>query len=55
MLTSITAIIFQPEQEEVVSPCTSLFMMVEQRLLDENDAAALCLLTTVSDRYNPIF
>jgi hypothetical protein len=42
MLTSITAIIFQPEQEEDVSPCTSLFVTVEQRRSDENDAADLC-------------
>ncbi|KIK45613.1 hypothetical protein CY34DRAFT_77649, partial [Suillus luteus UH-Slu-Lm8-n1] len=49
-------IIFQPEREEVVSPCTSLFMTVVQRIFDENDAAVLCLLhTTVSDQYNLIF
>jgi hypothetical protein len=54
MLTSIPAIIFQPEQEEVVSPCTSLFMTVEQQRFDENDAAVLCPLTIVSDQYNPI-
>ncbi|KAG1726133.1 TPR-like protein [Suillus lakei] len=40
-------IIFQPKQEEVVSPCTSLFVTVEQRLSDENDAAVLCPLTTL--------
>ncbi|KAG1825309.1 CHAT domain-containing protein [Suillus variegatus] len=47
MLTNITAIIFQPKQGEIVSPCTSLFMTLEQRLSDENNAAALCLLTTL--------
>ncbi|KAG1736966.1 TPR-like protein [Suillus lakei] len=40
-------IVFQPKQEEVVSPCTSLFVTVEQRLSDENDAAVLCPLTTL--------
>jgi hypothetical protein len=48
MLTSLKAIFFQPQQGEVVSPCTSLFMTLEQRLSDENDAAVLCPLTTVS-------
>ncbi|KAG2156325.1 hypothetical protein DEU56DRAFT_766531 [Suillus clintonianus] len=43
-------IFFQPEQEEVVSPCTSLFMTVEQRQSDENDAAVLEPLTAVSDQ-----
>ncbi|KIK33641.1 hypothetical protein CY34DRAFT_813494 [Suillus luteus UH-Slu-Lm8-n1] len=44
------SIIFQPKHEEVVSPCTSLFMTLEQRLSDENDVAVLCPLTTlVSD------
>ncbi|KAG1724866.1 CHAT domain-containing protein [Suillus lakei] len=40
-------IMFQPEQEEVISPCTSLFMTIEQeqRLSDENDAAVLCPLS----------
>ncbi|KAG1825312.1 CHAT domain-containing protein [Suillus variegatus] len=33
------AIPFQPKQEDVVSPCTSLFMTLEQRLSDENDTA----------------
>ncbi|KAG1809516.1 CHAT domain-containing protein [Suillus variegatus] len=42
-------IVFQPKQE-VVSPCTSLFMRVEQRLCDQNDAADLCSLTTVACR-----
>ncbi|KAG1724867.1 CHAT domain-containing protein [Suillus lakei] len=41
-------ITFQPKQEEVVSPCASLFMTVEQRLSDENDAAVLCPLTTLT-------
>ncbi|KAG1722063.1 CHAT domain-containing protein [Suillus lakei] len=40
-------IVFQPKQEEVVSPCTSLFVTVEQRFSDENDAAVLCPLTTL--------
>ncbi|KAG1720704.1 CHAT domain-containing protein [Suillus lakei] len=40
-------IIFQPKQQEVASPCTSLFMTVEQRLSDENDATMLCPLTTL--------
>ncbi|KAG1837845.1 hypothetical protein DFJ58DRAFT_734134 [Suillus subalutaceus] len=40
------AIIFQLKQGEVVSPCTSLFMTLEQRLSDENDAAVLCPVTT---------
>ncbi|KAG1725972.1 hypothetical protein EDB19DRAFT_1833592 [Suillus lakei] len=39
--------LFQPKQEEVISPCTSLFVTVEQRLSDENDAAVLCPLTTL--------
>ncbi|KAG1829049.1 hypothetical protein DFJ58DRAFT_737489 [Suillus subalutaceus] len=38
-------IIFQPEQEEVMFSCTSLFMTVERRP-DENDATVLCPLTT---------
>ncbi|KAG1717671.1 CHAT domain-containing protein [Suillus lakei] len=37
--------IFQPKQQEVASPCTSLFMTVEQRL---SDAAVLCPLTTLT-------
>ncbi|KAG2141387.1 CHAT domain-containing protein [Suillus bovinus] len=41
-------IIFQPMHEEVVSACTSLFMTVEQRLSDENDAAVLHPLTTLT-------
>ncbi|KAG1741317.1 CHAT domain-containing protein [Suillus lakei] len=41
-------IIFQPKQQEVASPCTSLFMTVEQRLSDENDATMLCPLTTLT-------
>ncbi|KAG1717232.1 hypothetical protein EDB19DRAFT_1923712 [Suillus lakei] len=40
--------IFQPKQQEVASPCTSLFMAVEQRLSAENDAAVLCPLTTLT-------
>jgi hypothetical protein len=55
MLTSITAIIFQPKQEEVVSACTSLLMTVEQRLYDENNAAALCPPTTVRDQCSLAF
>ncbi|KAG1848478.1 hypothetical protein F4604DRAFT_1687751 [Suillus subluteus] len=39
------SIIFQPEQGEVVSSCTLLFITVELRS-DENDAAVLCPLTT---------
>ncbi|KAG2130307.1 CHAT domain-containing protein [Suillus bovinus] len=31
-----------PKQQEVVSPCTSLFLTVEQQLSDQNDAAHLC-------------
>ncbi|KAG2354958.1 CHAT domain-containing protein [Suillus spraguei] len=43
-------IIFQPKQGEVVSPCTSLFMTLGQRLLDENDVSVLRPLTTfISD------
>ncbi|KAG1736958.1 hypothetical protein EDB19DRAFT_1004942 [Suillus lakei] len=38
---------FQPKQQEVASPCTSLFMTVEQQLSDENDATMLCPLTTL--------
>ncbi|KAG1724870.1 CHAT domain-containing protein [Suillus lakei] len=41
-------ITFQPKQQEVVSPCASLFMIVEHRLSDENDAAVLCPLTTLT-------
>ncbi|KIK32046.1 hypothetical protein CY34DRAFT_196312, partial [Suillus luteus UH-Slu-Lm8-n1] len=41
-------IIFQPEQGEVISPCTSLLMTLEQRLSDEKDVAALCSLTTLT-------
>ncbi|KAG2751843.1 hypothetical protein P692DRAFT_201853098 [Suillus brevipes Sb2] len=41
-------IVFQPEQGEVVSPCTSLFMTLEQRLPDEKDAAVLCSLNTLA-------
>jgi CHAT domain-containing protein/ferredoxin len=43
-------IIFQPKQGEVVSPCTSLFMTLEQRVPDENNATVLCRLTTVTSR-----
>ncbi|KAG1886812.1 CHAT domain-containing protein [Suillus fuscotomentosus] len=50
MLTSITAIMFQPKQEDIVSACTSLFMMVEQRLSDQNDGGVLCSLTTATSR-----
>lgn len=46
MFTSIQAIISQPEQEEVVPSCTSLFMTVEQ-YSDENDATVLCPRTTL--------
>ncbi|KAG1830006.1 CHAT domain-containing protein [Suillus variegatus] len=42
--------IFQPKQGEVVSPCTSLFMRVEQQLSDQNDAAVPCPLTTLASR-----
>ncbi|KAG1846184.1 CHAT domain-containing protein [Suillus subalutaceus] len=35
-------IIFQPRQGEVLSPCTSMFVTVEQRSSDENDAAVPC-------------
>jgi tetratricopeptide (TPR) repeat protein len=35
-------IIFQLGQEEVVSPCTSLFVTVEKRSSDDNDAAVRC-------------
>ncbi|KAG2141110.1 CHAT domain-containing protein [Suillus clintonianus] len=38
-------IVFQPKQAKVVSPCTSLFMTVEQRRSDENDGAVLEPLT----------
>ncbi|KAG2744370.1 hypothetical protein P692DRAFT_201121221 [Suillus brevipes Sb2] len=41
-------IVFQPKQGEVVSPCTSLFMTLEQRLSDEEDAAVLCSLNTLA-------
>ncbi|KAG1724874.1 TPR-like protein [Suillus lakei] len=41
-------ITFQPKQEEVVSPCTVLFVTVEQRLPDENDTAVLCPHTTLT-------
>ncbi|KIK42653.1 hypothetical protein CY34DRAFT_12255 [Suillus luteus UH-Slu-Lm8-n1] len=41
-------IVFQPMQGEVVSPCTSLFMTLEQRLSDEKDVAILCSLTTLA-------
>ncbi|KAG2151610.1 CHAT domain-containing protein [Suillus bovinus] len=40
------SIIFQPKQGEVVSACTSLFITVEQRFSDENDAGVLCPFTT---------
>ncbi|KAG1890195.1 hypothetical protein F4604DRAFT_1914748 [Suillus subluteus] len=40
--------IFQPKQGEVVSVCTLLFMTVGQLLSDENNAAVLCPLTTVT-------
>ncbi|KAG1727707.1 CHAT domain-containing protein [Suillus lakei] len=40
-------IIFQPKQQEVVSPCTSLFVTVEQRLSNENDSAVICPLATL--------
>ncbi|KAG2742453.1 hypothetical protein P692DRAFT_20750443, partial [Suillus brevipes Sb2] len=38
---------FQPKQGEVVSPCSSLFMTLEQRLSDEEDVAS-CSLTTLA-------
>ncbi|KAG1841252.1 hypothetical protein F4604DRAFT_1690386 [Suillus subluteus] len=50
MLTSITAIIFQPKQGEVVSVCTSLLMTVEHRLSEENNAAVLLPITTLTFR-----
>ncbi|KAG2151665.1 CHAT domain-containing protein [Suillus bovinus] len=43
-------IIFQPKQGEVVSACTSLFMTVDQRLSNQNDAGVLCRLTTLTSR-----
>ncbi|KAG2750404.1 hypothetical protein P692DRAFT_20655970, partial [Suillus brevipes Sb2] len=43
-------ILFQPKQEEVVSACTSLFMTLEKRLSDENNAALLYPLTTLTSR-----
>jgi hypothetical protein len=55
ILTSFTAIIFQPKQGEVVSPCTSLFMTLEQRVPDENNATVLCRLTTVGDQCSLAF
>ncbi|KAG1726151.1 CHAT domain-containing protein [Suillus lakei] len=41
-------IAFQPKQGEVVSPCTSMLMTVEQRHDDENNAAVLCPLATLT-------
>ncbi|KAG1799027.1 CHAT domain-containing protein [Suillus plorans] len=41
-------IVFQPKQGEVISPCTSLFMTLEQRLSDENDTAVRPLTTLKS-------
>ncbi|KAG1764143.1 hypothetical protein EDD22DRAFT_1019905 [Suillus occidentalis] len=41
-------IVFQPMQGEVVSPCTSLFMTLEQRPSDEKDVAVLCSLSTLA-------
>ncbi|KAG2143665.1 hypothetical protein DEU56DRAFT_791824 [Suillus clintonianus] len=41
-------IILQPKQEEVVSSRTLLFMIVEQRRSDENDATILRPLTTLA-------
>ncbi|KAG2133517.1 hypothetical protein BD769DRAFT_1774633 [Suillus cothurnatus] len=43
-------IIFQQKEGEVVSPCTSLFLILGQRLSDENDPAVLCPLTTLASR-----
>ncbi|KAG2156443.1 TPR-like protein [Suillus bovinus] len=43
-------IIFQPKQEEVVSACDSLSMIVERQLSDQTDAAVLCPLTTLTSR-----
>ncbi|KAG1893660.1 uncharacterized protein F5891DRAFT_1196098 [Suillus fuscotomentosus] len=43
-------IMFQPKQEDVISACTSLFMMVEQQLSDRNDGGVLCPLTTLTSR-----
>ncbi|KAG0694586.1 CHAT domain-containing protein [Suillus ampliporus] len=41
-------IVFQPKLGEVVSSCTSLFIMVEQRSSDENDIAVFRPLTTLT-------
>ncbi|KAG2144699.1 CHAT domain-containing protein [Suillus bovinus] len=41
-------VIFQPKQGEVVSPCTSMFMTLKQRLSDQNNTAILRPLTTVT-------
>ncbi|KAG1721771.1 CHAT domain-containing protein [Suillus paluster] len=41
-------ILFQPKAGEVVSPCTSLFMTVEQRRSDEYEAAILRPLDTLT-------
>ncbi|KAG2114914.1 CHAT domain-containing protein [Suillus cothurnatus] len=43
-------IIFQPKQGEVISPCTSLSMTLEQRLSVENDTAVLCPLVVLTSR-----
>jgi hypothetical protein len=55
MLTNITAIIFPPKHEEVISACTSLLVTLEQLLSDENDTTVLCPLTTVRDKCNLAF
>ncbi|KAG1805632.1 CHAT domain-containing protein [Suillus variegatus] len=54
MLTSITAIVFQPKQEEVLSSCTSLSMTVEQRLSDQIDAGVLCPFTRLTSRMDAL-
>ncbi|KAG2156776.1 uncharacterized protein EDB93DRAFT_1101209 [Suillus bovinus] len=43
-------IVFQPQEQEVVSACTSLFLTVEQQLSNQNDAVILCPLTTPASR-----
>ncbi|KAG1732626.1 CHAT domain-containing protein [Suillus paluster] len=40
-------IVFQPKAGEVISSCTSLFMTVEQRRSDDNDATVLRPVTTL--------
>jgi hypothetical protein len=55
MLINITAIIFQPDQGEVVSWCASLLILVEQRRSDENDALVLRPHTAVSDHCGLVY